>query len=147
MKIFTAGLKLAAAHLNSTARVKRTTVQSIPSGVTTLVQWSTADQPASTFWSAGTPTIVSLPWWGFWKASFSGGFDANATGTRTFCIESTRGRLAEVTVKPSGGPDMVSLAGGEYLDAGEQIWVTVWQNSGTALNLNISELPPRMTVD
>jgi hypothetical protein len=129
------------------ARVTRNTALSIASSTVVYPDWDTVAADTGGFWSAGAPTLFTIPSAGLYLVGafcdFGGGTLTN--GYRAVRIEETpAGNIVANTTIPNGtwnGTTWVVQAGAltvsviYYCTAGMTLRVRLFQSSGTACNL------------
>lgn len=135
--------------LRGYCRAVATSAQSIATATATNLSFGATTQNVDTMWVSGSPTVITIPWAGWWNIAATGSFAFNASGYRTFAIQaSTAGKLAQSTTPPppSPAPAYVSLAASAYLAAGETVTLLAYQTSGGALSTYNDNLYPTLSV-
>ncbi len=125
------------------ARVRRTTTQSIPSTDATFtpITFNTAIFDTRTFWSAGAPTLITIPEQGLYVFGGNGKWAANATGTREIGFRRNGSEILLVVDQPmeaTNGGTTVPSSHASYqarLNAGDTLELIVRQESGGALDM------------
>jgi hypothetical protein len=121
------------------ARVRRTTAQSIVNGTMSVVGFDTVDHDTNTLWSSGASSRLTIKTPGLYLVSANVDWVNNAAGSRD-CWVQRNGNSLDRVAETMGGPattgdsrqnlaSVVRLAAGDYLELG------VYQGSGGALNI------------
>lgn len=120
-------------------RVRRTTIQSIPSGVQTAVAFDLARYDTDGMWSAGMPTRLTIQTAGRYHVGFIASFD-EPTGAGSLRGASlwVNGTLVIATVvvlpRPGGSQTQLPVVSGDYAFAvGDYLEGRVVQDSGGAV--------------
>lgn len=120
--------------------VSRSSTQSISSGSTTSVQWNNEVEDDSGLFDAGIDnTLITLTSTGLYLAFASVHWAGNTAGQRQFNLRGTGTSIRASYAAPSaiGSAGIVHGGGGLYRadSIGNEIWVEVFQNSGSSINL------------
>lgn len=135
--------------LHAACRVSRSTNQSINNTTLTKISYDAVRLGDASWWSAGDPTKITVPYTGYYTIGGHVEWDLNATKSRYADIyvnntlrgaEMTGGWGCVVTDNPQcNGQSLYFLRAGDYIEC------RVYQNSGGALNaLAESDLCPDM---
>jgi hypothetical protein len=117
--------------------------QSIPDATYTQVSWTSIVLDTGFFFDATTPTFVTIPETGWYQITLHIAWDINGTNLRETLIEKALsvpfGNISfDSRLAVTGASTNVELAPREYLERGDTLFVTLWQNSGGALNINVN---------
>ena len=123
-------------------RATGTAAQSIPNNTYTGVGFDTKTFDTTSSWvtsTTGGSSYFLVPSAGYYRVGASVTFTANATNARILAISkgSPIGAVEHLDTK-SGFAGILTLSGSRtiYANAGEQIYISVYQDSGGALNLS-----------
>jgi hypothetical protein len=121
------------------AKIRRSTNQSIPNSAATIVSLDTADHNTDTMYSGATPTRLTIKTPGLYLVSANVEWAANAVGSRNAWIQvngNALDRIVETMVDASGaGDSRLNLSQIRRLSAGDYIELAVYQSSGGSLNI------------
>lgn len=119
------------------ASITRAAVQSIGTGSATLVSFDTELIDTDGFWDAGSPTIFTVPYTGYYLFAGFFSFASNATGIRYFSLQSGGGTVYSEDKRAAVNGDVTSanLQALRYLAATNTVRMYVYQNSGGNLNV------------
>jgi hypothetical protein len=116
------------------AVVRRTTMQSIPNNATTVISWDSEVEDAPGWFAPASPTVLTVTEAGFYEVVANLQFATNGTGSRQALL--TMGGVT-VAAPVFGAADDASarkqVVGAARLAAGDQVSLSVYQNSGGAL--------------
>lgn len=128
-----------------TARATRNTSQSVPNATNTIISFSGVDYDTNTFWSAGSPSRLTVAVAGKYLLIGNLRWDVNATGRRDIYITKNGAALVGVNQNAVTGTlsatDMSTITLGDFA-AGDYAELLGVQNSGGALNLLVSDWTP-----
>lgn len=127
---------------NRASQLRRSTAFSVPNSAITAVSWESASYDTDVFFSAGSPTRLTIPSNAtVARLTANVSFDANATGVRAVYIYKNGAEMpgARVTATAASGittslkvvSDPVQVFPGDYFE------VRAYQSSGGALNADI----------
>ena len=126
-------------------RVSYSTQYDTTTASTWVVEWDTLDWDTDGFTDIGgaNPEQITIPSGlaGWYQVSASVAMEANATGRRIFDIEtpSTGNRLISSSLAPlSSGVARTNLSGLLYLDEGDSIQLSAYQDSGGNLEFGVA---------
>lgn len=131
---FTVGL-IDPNYIRKMARVRRTTNQTIPNNTETAVSWTNAQVDTGTFWSAGSPTRLTIQTTGLYVFGITGIFTSNATGIRRYGFRLNGTTTLDYTEKQ---PPVMTYFCHQYqwpLNAGDYLEMTLLQTSGGNLDI------------
>ncbi|HEX6511715.1 MAG TPA: hypothetical protein VF157_05415 [Chloroflexota bacterium] len=139
------GVTTASVRLPS-ARVYRSSAQSIPTGSQTILSFTNVRHDSMSainpMWTAGDPTHVIVRTPGVYIATACVEFAANAAGQRTVAIFDTASNqffaIDECNAVNGDTTDLTCSSGPFYVPATSSFQVYVFQNTGAALNVNAS---------
>jgi hypothetical protein len=122
-----------------TARLRATTVQSIPNNSNTAIILGAADYDPFGFWSSGTPTRFTPRFPGWFQVTGAVGFVANSTGYRqAFLFKNgvfvTGSGLIASAATGGTATASVRVAAIEFDGVADYVELGGRQNSGVALN-------------
>ena len=136
-------------------RVYRNAAQSIPTGVQTLISFTTLRHDTMSainpMWSLATPTDVIVRTPGIYLVNAGVEFATNASGERTVALfDVTANQFIAIDERAPVASDTtdVTVSGGPYLvAAATSFQLYVFQNSGAPLNVDaISAYSPELSV-
>lgn len=119
-------------------KVVQTAAQSIPTGVTTSIDFSSAEVDPYSMWDAGLPSRVTAVYPGYYQLGGGAAFVSNATSYR-LCRWAKNGSVVSdgnVLLPPASGvstriPARATIV---YLDIDDYIELQVLQATGSPLN-------------
>ena len=123
----------------SGAKVVRTTNQSIGNASDTLVSWQASDFDSGAYWSAGSPTKLTISETGYYHLSTSISFAANSNGIRALTVfKNTSNAVGADRVRAGDvGFSTVAQCGVDlHLTSGDFLEAQVYQSSGGSLNVD-----------
>lgn len=128
-------------------KVNRNAVQSIPTGVSTAVNFTTEELDSDNMWVVSSPAIVTVPVAGLYLCVFTGQWSINAAGSRFFGVTKSGTVIAAANGVGSAawyiGATVTALA---MCLPGDTIGVLAYQTSGAALNIDHSSHPVSLSV-
>lgn len=114
---------------------RRATVQSIPNGTSTIIDFDAAPAIASGTWSE-TAGVVTVPLSGYYRVEFRMEWAAGATGIRQVSVFRNGAVNAIDSDTVSASLTTISKCGRDiYLAAGDTLRIAVAQNNGASLNI------------
>lgn len=130
------------------ARVTRSTNQSIPDGANTPMSFNNEVLDNGDLFAFGSPTVLTVPTPGVYLITATVDWAISAAGDRAMEIDQSSTPIARVTASGSGTADIEQNASTvARLNAFEQISLVVIQTSGGSLNvLSASADTPVLTV-
>lgn len=133
------------------AVVTRAVTQSIPNNVLTVITWDTIvlNDYVLPLFNLGAPTLITLTEPGFYSVSAHVSFAASATGYRQIRIEFSGTAVTAQSLENLGAAVGIDLNIGANVYTStntDTIRVTVFQNSGGALNTAAAPIIPRLSV-
>lgn len=116
--------------------------QSISDAAYEQISWTSEIADTNDFFSPLTPTYITIPETGWYQTTLHMVFDINSTNLRETMLEkSTTSPYGNISfdsrLAVANASTNVELARLVYLERGELIYATVWQNSGGPLNVNV----------
>lgn len=124
--------------VNDGALVSTTTTTSLTSATAAAISFTTEDRDDNGYWTAGSPTRITIPNAGWYALSADVQFDHNTSGMRrayfrlngstTFGVASTDG------ISTTGAGTGVLSSAIRYFAAGDYVELLARQDSGSALN-------------
>lgn len=133
------------------AVVTRSVAQSIPNNTLTVITWDTIviNDYVLPLFSLGAPTVMTLTEPGFYSVSAHVSFVANATGYRQIRIEFSGTPVTAQSLNNLGasvGIDL-NISANVYTSTNtDTVRVSVFQNTGGALNTATAPIIPRLSV-
>jgi hypothetical protein len=117
--------------------------QSISDAAYEQISWTSIVLDTGNFFDAVTPTLVRIPETGWYQITLHITWDTNGTNLRETLIEksiiSPYGNISfDSRLAVSAASTNVELAPLKYLERDDTLYVTVWQNSGAPLNVNVN---------
>lgn len=134
---------------NLTARIYRTTNQSINDSTWTAISFDQVMYNVGPLWAIGNPTRITAVVTGSYRVFANIGFAANATGRRVArIVHSVYGTIAQHEWQFSTANEpMLQIATEFSMSTGEYLTFEVFQSSGGALNvLSYAYWSPHVTV-
>ena len=119
------------------ARVRRTSSFSVPSSTNTVIPFSEALWDTGGFWTAGSPTVFTIPADGVYLVGVQVIYATNSNGMRVVDVltNASNARLNRTQVcASSGGSTALNATAALDLSAGDTISLGLWQNSGSAVD-------------
>lgn len=127
-------------------RLRKTVVQSIPNAAGTALSWDFVEVETVNMWDAAQPTRITPSVPGWYLGSGGGSFDPNTTGYREFEIKKNGAateRVLRVKTDAWTSASQTAVCRGnlfleQFNGTTDYIEVTAFQNTGGALNINVS---------
>lgn len=124
------------------AKVNRTSVQAVGSGVVSYIVWTTEEYDTTGIWSPGGTAdsfVVPVDGDGDWRYTFNANFAVNGNGVRVLGITKNATIMSTMNILPN----VYWLVGGVVscdfrCDAGDVIKAFAYQTAGAVVNIDVS---------
>lgn len=119
-----------------------TGVDIVDSTITDISWVGTDGYDTDSYWSAGSPTLITLPFTGKYRFLFSGAWEGNATGTREMYLRTSGGTTLVRAERGGNGTydSCMQLSWEKHYTAGDQVKASVYQDTGANLGFCIFTL-------
>ena len=125
------------------AELQISAAQSISNASYEQISWNVVVKDTGHFYDPLNPTYITIPETGWYQTTLHIAWDINGTNFRECLLErNIVGLLGNISFDSrkavTGASTNIELARLVYLNEGETIYATVWQNSLAALNVNVN---------
>lgn len=127
---------------------KRTTSQALANNDVTAVEFTKADQEGAEFWAIDDDTKIVIPQDGWWLVNAGMLISENNTGTRAVhvMVNDSYDIIRTRTGATSSGKWGMNTSAYVPLNAGDELEMKAFQNSGSPLTMDADDFSPSITV-